>query len=167
MRRTGKRPSPYRDRALELLEQAGSTGMTAAEIRQRTDWTTIEVGNTLYTAGQAGMVFKSGLHNSLRYFIRRDWADEHQARAQEHKAQRIAKAKATTQAERQQRIRQISSQPFKPKQTPRVEIIVPAEVKRVVGPTHAFDPRFQVDPRTRVVGGFATMGIGRYLAPTC
>ncbi len=41
--------------------------------------------------------------------------------------------------------------------------IVPATVKRTVCPSVSFDPRFQCDPRQRVVGGFATMGPGRYL----
>lgn len=32
-----------------------------------------------------------------------------------------------------------------------------------VCPSLSFDPRYQVDPATRVIGGFATMGVGRYL----
>ncbi len=30
-------------------------------------------------------------------------------------------------------------------------------------PSRNYDPRYQVEPGTRVLGGFATMGIGRYL----
>jgi hypothetical protein len=42
-------------------------------------------------------------------------------------------------------------------------VIVPANVKRTVCPSHAYDSRYQIDPSTRVVGGFASAGIGRYL----
>lgn len=38
-----------------------------------------------------------------------------------------------------------------------------ARIVRVPAPR--FDARYQVDPDTRVVGGFATAGIGRYLTP--
>jgi hypothetical protein len=44
------------------------------------------------------------------------------------------------------------------------QAITPAGVKRTVVPgMPAFDARYQVDPSTRVVGGFASMGPGRYL----
>jgi hypothetical protein len=36
--------------------------------------------------------------------------------------------------------------------------------KVTVVPTPQFDPRYQVDPAERVIGGFASMGVGRYLA---
>jgi hypothetical protein len=41
--------------------------------------------------------------------------------------------------------------------------VVPDHVKRTVCPSPQFDARFQIDPRQRVVGGFASMGPGRYL----
>lgn len=41
--------------------------------------------------------------------------------------------------------------------------VVPAGVKRTVQLMPSFDPRYQVDPSTRVLGGFASAGIGRYL----
>lgn len=42
-------------------------------------------------------------------------------------------------------------------------VIVPENVKRTYGICPQFDDRYQVDPKTRVIGGFASMGIGRYL----
>jgi len=39
----------------------------------------------------------------------------------------------------------------------------PNGVRVVVQPMIHYDPRYQVDPSTRVVGGFASAGIGRYL----
>lgn len=47
---------------------------------------------------------------------------------------------------------QLKQQPAEPvgKATPR-------------GVAAGFDPRYQCDPNTRIVGGFATLGIGRYL----
>lgn len=42
-------------------------------------------------------------------------------------------------------------------------VITPAGVKRTVGPSVSYDPRYQVDPSKRVPGGFAAMGPGRYL----
>lgn len=44
------------------------------------------------------------------------------------------------------------------------EAITPDGVKHTVCNAPTFDVRFQVDPNTRVVGGFSTMGIGRYIA---
>lgn len=44
------------------------------------------------------------------------------------------------------------------------EVVVPAGLRpTVLQGMPAFDPRFQVDPSTRVVGGFASLGPGRYL----
>jgi hypothetical protein len=43
------------------------------------------------------------------------------------------------------------------------EVIVPANVKVTVGPSVSYDPRFQVPEGTRIVGGWATAGMGRYL----
>ena len=43
------------------------------------------------------------------------------------------------------------------------EVIVPDNVKITRIETLGYDPRFQVPQDTRVVGGFASMGIGRYL----
>lgn len=43
------------------------------------------------------------------------------------------------------------------------EIIVTSATKITVCPSIKYDPRYQVDPAMRVVGGFATAGIGRYL----
>jgi hypothetical protein len=43
------------------------------------------------------------------------------------------------------------------------KVHVPATVKRTVAHTAQFDPRFQCDPRERIVGGFASLGPGRYL----
>lgn len=37
-------------------------------------------------------------------------------------------------------------------------------VKYTVRELPAFDARYQVDPQTHVLGGFATLGIGRYIA---
>lgn len=51
--------------------------------------------------------------------------------------------------------------PPEPKQLP--PAIIPPTVKVQVLPSVQIDVRYQVDPRTRVVGGFATMGAGRYL----
>ena len=49
------------------------------------------------------------------------------------------------------------------KSAPQV-VVVPAGLKAKVLPgALGYDPRFQVDPSTRVVGGFASMGPGRYL----
>jgi hypothetical protein len=43
-------------------------------------------------------------------------------------------------------------------------VVIPAGLKpKVVPGMPAFDARYQVDPSTRVVGGFASMGVGRYL----
>lgn len=41
--------------------------------------------------------------------------------------------------------------------------INPNGVRKVVLPSPTHDPRYQVDPATRVEGGFAAAGIGRYL----
>ena len=41
--------------------------------------------------------------------------------------------------------------------------IVPENVKRTVIPGWTHDDRYQLPPGTRIVGGFATMGVGRYL----
>lgn len=49
------------------------------------------------------------------------------------------------------------------KPTAEREVIVPDTAIFTRCPSPAFDARFQIDPATRVVGGFATMGIGRYL----
>jgi hypothetical protein len=46
---------------------------------------------------------------------------------------------------------------------PDAEVIVPNDVRVQYGPSHPFDSRYQIDPATRVVGGFASAGIGRYL----
>lgn len=48
-----------------------------------------------------------------------------------------------------------------PRPTP--VVVVPENVKRTYGICPQFDDRYQVDPKTRVIGGFASMGIGRYL----
>lgn len=42
-------------------------------------------------------------------------------------------------------------------------VIVPENVKRTVCPPWTHDVRYQLPPGTRVVGGWATMGMGRYL----
>lgn len=42
-------------------------------------------------------------------------------------------------------------------------VIVPENVKRTVGKPWTHDVRYQLPPGTRVVGGFASMGVGRYL----
>ena len=39
-----------------------------------------------------------------------------------------------------------------------------SQAKRIVCKAPTFDARYQIDPATRVVGGFATQGIGRYEA---
>jgi len=39
----------------------------------------------------------------------------------------------------------------------------PAGPKYVVCPAPKFDSRYQIDPNERIVGGFASLGIGRYL----
>lgn len=49
-----------------------------------------------------------------------------------------------------------------PLPTPQVSIN-PNGVRKVVLPATTHDPRYQVDPATRVEGGFAAAGIGRYL----
>lgn len=47
------------------------------------------------------------------------------------------------------------------------DVIVPAGLKvQVIPGMPAVDPRYQVDPGTRVVGGFASLGPGRYLEDT-
>lgn len=47
------------------------------------------------------------------------------------------------------------------------EAIVPPGLKpQVLDGMPAFDPRYQVDPKTRVIGGFASLGPGRYLEDT-
>lgn len=47
------------------------------------------------------------------------------------------------------------------------DVIVPAGLKvQVIPGMPAVDPRYQVDPNTRVVGGFASLGPGRYLEDT-
>lgn len=51
----------------------------------------------------------------------------------------------------------------KPAPAPAVEIVIPADVKRTRCPAPAFDSRYQIDPSERVLGGFATLGVGRYL----
>jgi hypothetical protein len=57
-----------------------------------------------------------------------------------------------------------SAQPWQPPQPKALpEPIIPPGVKRTVAPAPLFDHRYQVDPATRVVGGFATLGMGRYL----
>ena len=57
-----------------------------------------------------------------------------------------------------------SAQPWQPPQPKALPpVIIPANVKRTVAPAPLFDHRYQVDPATRVVGGFATLGMGRYL----
>ncbi len=43
------------------------------------------------------------------------------------------------------------------------EVVVPAGVKRTVCVTPSFDARYQCDPAQRIAGGFADMGVGRYL----
>ena len=48
---------------------------------------------------------------------------------------------------------------------PHGEVVVPSNVKIQYGPSFLYDPRYQVPPSTRIAGGFADMGIGRYLAP--
>lgn len=42
-------------------------------------------------------------------------------------------------------------------------VVVPAKVKRTVCPSISYDPRYQCAPGERIVGGFASMGPGRYL----
>ena len=47
---------------------------------------------------------------------------------------------------------------------PAGEVTLHAEFKHSVTLMPEYDARFQIDPATKVVGGFATMGIGRYIA---
>jgi hypothetical protein len=42
-------------------------------------------------------------------------------------------------------------------------VVVPKGVKVQVGPSHPFDARYQLDPATRITGGFQSLGPGRYL----
>jgi len=42
-------------------------------------------------------------------------------------------------------------------------VIIPRHVKVQICPSPGFDVRYQLPPNERVVGGFATIGVGRYL----
>jgi pentatricopeptide repeat protein len=43
------------------------------------------------------------------------------------------------------------------------EVVVPKGLKVQYGPSHPWDSRYQIDPATKVVGGFQSLGPGRYL----
>lgn len=134
----GIEEEPIESRVLAIINrpQGASSGEVAKVLKISQPWAC----TTIKRMEAAGIVERYMATNSLRSLI---WYAKGKAPAK--KPQGFSLPKKVTGSK------------------PTGEVIVPATVKRTIGPGVSYDPRFQLPPDTKVKGGFVDMGIGRYL----
>jgi hypothetical protein len=181
----------FSDRVVVFVASCGSVGAVRGEIRAAMGCTNPNgyISSRLPELVRAGRLFQVGPDKWRRYFSREDMANDYAARSEETIARLREEGKASTRAKqsaarqaRRLRERAARAPKVEPKvanpATPwrnesptkratvkqaHVEIVGLDRAHVVVGRAWTHDPRYQLPLGERVVGGFATMGIGRYL----
>lgn len=170
----GRKPRPVRD---SILAKVGKPeGIKRADLLSRFKWGArrdeadaalnamvgegVVIRATRRAAGGAG-------HESVRFFGSRADAQRWQSEVDGRIVQRRKPEKPPKTAKKLLSVHEqtvgMAWRKLPPAAPGQANVITPAGVKRTVGPSVSYDPRYQVDPATRVVGGFATLGPGRYL----
>ena len=135
---------------LALCSRPG--GANHSELMAELDCSVSCLQKTTRAMRQDGVIELSGLPGNIyaRWYAAGKVPPEQQAKAKAA-AQMAINAKRPAMLEKQRAV--LVSEP----------VIVPENVKRTVCPPWTHDVRYQLPPGTRIVGGFATMGVGRYL----
>ena len=142
------------------------------------------ISMALFTETNKGLVARRSLGRSHVYFCDGTTADAYPAHMLQAALERVAQERRTKEAAT------LAARGHKHKSLRRKELPAPAgmepeplrytvgpsalkdqsgeyirteNTREIKAPPVRFDPRYQIDPNTRIVGGFATMGIGRYL----
>jgi hypothetical protein len=152
----------------DRIQAAGRVGILLDEIvgDDTPAWLMAKSLRAIADLGLAWIDCQGTDEHPRRAFARQDWWESWQI-ATRKKA--MAKAAAAADGRKPGRRfahmpMQRSGQAWAPPQ-PKVlpQAITPDDVKRTVQRAPKFDDRYQVDPRKKIIGGFADMGPGRYL----
>jgi hypothetical protein len=162
-------------RLLPIIAASGPEGLDYYKIPHETP-RKYRGGLAALRAQGLAYVTKYSTAHGMHVFAHAEWLDAYIAGLRKAKQPRpkpapkpakVAKVKPAKQAKPKPQPMPRAAQPWTPPQPKELPApIIPAGVKPTVIPAPKFDKRYQVDPSTRVLGGFATMGIGRYLEDT-
>jgi len=187
-RERAERPAPGRDQVFAMVQEAGARGIEKAEIAERTGFLHDASDKHLCILRRLGKVWTVQYLRTARHFASQEHAQAFEAtvpaimaearqRWQQRAVERKRELRAIASANRPPVVRE--PKPKKPKKreprpgrellargtvnveraVPTGPVIIPENVKRTVCPSPP--ERFSV--QGPVIGGFATMGIGRYL----
>lgn len=96
------RPTPRWDQIRALAEEAGPAGVTQADIRARMEIKAPVLWSALLDYVKRGWLFKVGRPTFMRYYLRKDWADQ---APKPPTVEEVARAKSKRRDERRGPIR--------------------------------------------------------------
>ena len=177
-RAPGEKPTPrnpVKPRIIAYMEPR--KGYTSAGIAKDLGVVRMVVWQALHRMGKAGEIAVLPVGHDNLYFATQACANSFSAAernkfADEQRAMRQATIARLSKALGERRNQVVKEKPGKPPNVtikapllPKTQIVQTVDysgAKVTICKAPNYDARYQVDPATRVVGGFATMGVGRY-----
>lgn len=160
----------YRESQATILQAVSRGKHTRPDIKQWTGMSDKSADNAILKLLERGELWRAGDRRHSHFFSSQAEAQAHDAGEPARREKRREESKRLEAARDARKRRRpvsqwvnVTAKPKPIKASPKQEIIVPADVKVIQGPSVSYDLRYQLEPGTRVLGGFATLGIGRYL----